>query len=71
MPTMPDRSGEVILGVDTHEREHVAALVDGLGRLLATRERAGLPAAARVGVDFNSGLEQAKRAGGSTAFLLE
>jgi transposase len=44
MPTMPDRSGEVILGVDTHEREHVAALVDGLGRLLATR---GFPTSAR------------------------
>jgi transposase len=37
MPTMPDDSGEVILGVDTHELEHVAALVDELGRLLATR----------------------------------
>jgi transposase len=37
MSTMPDLAGEVILGVDTHEREHVAALVDELGRLLATR----------------------------------
>jgi transposase len=36
MPTMPDHAGEVILGVDTHEREHVAALIDELGRLLAT-----------------------------------
>ena len=31
------RDGEVIVGVDTHEREHVAALIDELGRLLATR----------------------------------
>ena len=37
MSTMPDRRGEVILGVDTHETEHVAALVDELGRLLETR----------------------------------
>jgi transposase len=37
MPTMPDQAGEVVLGVDTHEIEHVAALVDHLGRLLATR----------------------------------
>ena len=37
MPTMPHSAGEVILGVDTHELEHVAALVDQLGRLLATR----------------------------------
>lgn len=33
MSTMPDLAGEVIVGVDTHEREHVAALVDELGRL--------------------------------------
>jgi transposase len=44
MPTMPDHTGEVILGVDTHEREHVAALVDELGRLLAARS---FPATAR------------------------
>ena len=37
MPTMPQTAGEVILGVDTHELEHVAAVVDELGRLLATR----------------------------------
>jgi transposase len=37
MSTMPEIAGEVILGVDTHEREHVAALIDELGRLLATR----------------------------------
>ena len=36
MPTMPDDVGEVILGVDTHEDEHVAALIDKLGRLLGT-----------------------------------
>jgi transposase len=36
MPTMPDLTLEVILGVDRHEDEHVAALVDELGRLLAT-----------------------------------
>ena len=36
MPTMSDPAGEVILGVDTHEREHVAALIDRLGRLLET-----------------------------------
>ena len=37
MPTMPDSGREVILGVDTHEQEHVAALIDELGRLLASR----------------------------------
>jgi transposase len=37
MPTLPDDGAEVILGVDTHEREHVAALIDDLGRLIATR----------------------------------
>jgi transposase len=37
MPTMPDDASAVILGVDTHEIEHVAALVDELGRLLGTR----------------------------------
>ncbi len=37
MPTMPHTAGEVILGVDTHEREHVAALIDELGRPIATR----------------------------------
>ena len=36
MPTMPDETCEVILGVDTHEDEHVAALIDELGRLLET-----------------------------------
>jgi transposase len=36
MLTMPD-AREIILGVDTHEDEHVAALVDELGRLVATR----------------------------------
>ncbi len=37
MPTMPHSASGVILGVDTHEREHVAALIDELGRLIATR----------------------------------
>jgi transposase len=41
MPTMPDRDGEIILGVDTHEDEHVAALIDKLGRLLETRSFPG------------------------------
>lgn len=36
MPTMPDHAGEVILGVDTHEIEHVAALVDERARALGT-----------------------------------
>ena len=44
MSTMPDRSGEVTLGVDTHESEHVAAVLDELGRLLETRS---FPANAR------------------------
>ena len=44
MPTMPDDVGEVILGVDTHETEHVAALLNALGRLLETRS---FPANAR------------------------
>jgi len=34
---MPHDVHEIILGVDTHEDEHVAALVDELGRLVATR----------------------------------
>jgi hypothetical protein len=29
---MTDCDGEVILGVDTHELEHVAALLDARGR---------------------------------------
>jgi len=33
---MTDSGGEVILGVDTHELEHVAAVLDSRGRLLAT-----------------------------------
>jgi hypothetical protein len=37
MPTMPDDAGAVILGVDTHETEHVAAVIDEVGRLLETR----------------------------------
>jgi transposase len=37
MPTMPQLAGEVILGVDTHEREHVAALIDPVGRLIGIR----------------------------------
>lgn len=41
MPTMPHDAGEVILGVDTHEREHVAALIDRVGRLIGSR---GFPA---------------------------
>src|SRR5438128_7542652 len=44
MPTMPDHAGEVILGVDTHEDEHVGALIDELGRLLGT---GSFPATAR------------------------
>src|SRR5215831_653551 len=37
MSTMPDEAGAVILGVDTHESEHVAALINELGQLLETR----------------------------------
>ena len=37
MSTMPDPELKVILGVDTHECEHVAALIDLRGRLLATK----------------------------------
>ena len=36
MSTMPCIDGEVILGVDTHADTHTAALVDPLGRTLAT-----------------------------------
>lgn len=36
MSTMPCIDGEVILGVDTHADTHTAALVDPLGRALAT-----------------------------------
>jgi hypothetical protein len=34
---MPCLDGEVILGVDTHADTHTAALIDALGRALATR----------------------------------
>ncbi len=37
MTTMTDTHGEIIVGVDTHEKEHVAALLDERGRLLDTR----------------------------------
>lgn len=36
MTTMTDTPGEIIVGVDTHEKEHVAALLDERGRLLGT-----------------------------------
>ena len=44
MSTMPHPAGEVVLGVDTHELEHVAALVDEGGRSVAVRS---FPATAR------------------------
>ena len=44
MSTMPCIAGEVILGVDTHTDTHTAALVDLLGRTLATLT---VPASAR------------------------
>lgn len=44
MSTMPCIGGEVILGVDTHADTHTAALVDPLGRTLATLT---VPASAR------------------------
>lgn len=48
MSTMPETASEVVLGVDTHEREHVAAVVDELGRLLATRSFAATPRGFRL-----------------------
>src|SRR2546426_432945 len=36
MVTMADAHDQVVVGVDTHEKEHVAALLDSRGRLLAT-----------------------------------
>ena len=36
MATMTDTRGDVVVGVDTHEQEHVAALLDERGRLLAS-----------------------------------
>ena len=36
MDTISDEPLEIILGVDTHLDLHVAALLDGLGRLVAT-----------------------------------
>jgi transposase len=33
---MSDR--RIVLGVDTHKDIHVAAIIDGVGRLLSTRE---------------------------------
>jgi transposase len=35
---MPDQPNEVILGVDTHSEQHVAALIDGVGRFLGSLE---------------------------------
>ncbi len=36
MGTIAETAGEVIVGVDTHEQEHVAALIDERGRLLGS-----------------------------------
>jgi transposase len=36
MATMTDTRGDVVVGVDSHEKEHVAALLDDRGRLLAS-----------------------------------
>jgi hypothetical protein len=36
MSTMPDRVGYVVGGVDTHGDFHTAAVVDGVGAVLAT-----------------------------------
>ena len=38
MPTIPDPAPMVTGGVDTHAEVHVAAVVDGIGRVLGTRE---------------------------------
>jgi transposase len=35
-PAHPDISGEVVLGVDTHADEHVAALLTAVGAVVAT-----------------------------------
>jgi len=36
MTADPDPDGEVIVGIDTHAEVHVAAAIDGLGRMLGT-----------------------------------
>ena len=36
MATMPQRGGEVTVGVDTHRDVHVGAVVDDVGRILGT-----------------------------------
>ncbi|CAN5806090.1 IS110 family transposase [soil metagenome] len=36
MNTLPERDGDIIVGVDTHADVHVAAALDAVGRLLAT-----------------------------------
>lgn len=33
---LPDRSGHVVIGVDTHKHVHVAAVLDPIGGILAT-----------------------------------
>jgi hypothetical protein len=47
MTTMTDPTSTVTGGVDTHKDTHVAAALDGLGRLLGTREFASTTAGYR------------------------
>ncbi len=63
MSTMPERASEVVLGVDTHEREHVAALVDELGRLLATRSFAATARGFRLLIGWAREQGPVRRAG--------
>jgi len=76
--TMPCLDGEVILGVDTHLDSHTAAVIDRLGRTLATRtvpatargNRALLAWARQHGTVCRAGVEGTGSYGASLARLL-
>jgi transposase len=62
-PAHPDISGEVILGVDTHADEHVAALLSTVGGLVATASFAATAAGYRALLAWARGHGPVGRAG--------
>jgi transposase len=62
-PAHPDISGEVILGVDTHADEHVAALLTAVGGLVATASFAATAAGYRALLAWARGHGPVGRAG--------
>jgi transposase len=62
-PAHPDLSGEVILGVDTHADEHVAALLSAVGGLVATASFAATAAGYRALLAWARGHGPVGRAG--------